>query len=601
MQHAKHLTKAKITPPLTSAERNMQKRKKIVQTSKSCISNLENRKHVAIDANINNNLSDSQAKTKHRDCESNNDTYSYFSIIMANYNNSKYLDQAIESVMKQSCKNWELIIVDDASTDNSISIIKSYLHDDRIKLIEHKINKQYTSSLISGISKISYPIFGILDSDDTLDSKAVETMISAHQNNPDAGLIYSQFAYCDENLNFIKAGYCREIPEGKSNLDTDCISHFKTYKKNFYDKTDGYDTEILYAEDKDIAYKMEEISKVIFINDILYNYRMRPDSVSHIETNRATSLKSIKKSKVNAISRRYSNSIITNKEPLDCFNLSKIEFSNNNFEFASKIIDTYKSKINYMSFSKHDLRNKKKPQVSIIIVTYNNNKELVKCIESVAHQIDEKSELIIIDNGMNDAVIPFVIGLPVLYVKCPINFGPSEGRNIGVHFSRGNIVAFLDDDAVAHKNYVSSIFKAFKIKGILAIRGKILPKTESSNIANAKHYNLGKNPFPSILDIEGNTAIRKHAYQIINGMDPLLFGHEGAEFSYRLALKYKKNSSWYWPETVIYHDFASSTDKLHQKNERHKTMSSYLQFKYKNFSDYLTASFKIRSMMLSKQ
>ena len=58
-----------------------------------------------------------------------------FSILMANYNNSDNIEEAIQSVISQTYQHWKLIFVDDASTDNSIEIIKPYLKDNRIKLI----------------------------------------------------------------------------------------------------------------------------------------------------------------------------------------------------------------------------------------------------------------------------------------------------------------------------------------------------------------------------------------------------------------------------------------------------------------------------------
>ena len=61
-----------------------------------------------------------------------------FSILMANYNKAAYVGEAIESVLEQSWSKWELIIVDDCSTDDSVEIIKKYLSDRRIKLFKNK-------------------------------------------------------------------------------------------------------------------------------------------------------------------------------------------------------------------------------------------------------------------------------------------------------------------------------------------------------------------------------------------------------------------------------------------------------------------------------
>jgi len=138
-----------------------------------------------------------------------------FSVIMPNYNNSKYIKEAIGSVLKQTYKNWELVIVDDASTDDSIKAIEPYLKDKRINLIKNKINKgaAYTSRV--AVDNSSGEIIGTLDSDDVLHKDALKIMVRAHLDNPDHGLIYSNQYHCDENLKIIsKAKYAEEIPKG---------------------------------------------------------------------------------------------------------------------------------------------------------------------------------------------------------------------------------------------------------------------------------------------------------------------------------------------------------------------------------------------------
>ena len=204
-----------------------------------------------------------------------------FSIVMANYNNAKYIAEAIKSVMRQTFSDWELIIVEDCSTDNSLQIIDPYLDDKRIRIIRHERNRGYTAALKTGIEHVRAEHFGILDSDDCLTKTAVETMYLNHVSYPDCGLIYSQFAYCNEDLEPKRIGYCAKIPADKTNLQVNVVSGFKTFKMRDYLKTSGYDEDILYAEDKDIIYKMEEVTELKFVDQCLYLAREVPDSQSH--------------------------------------------------------------------------------------------------------------------------------------------------------------------------------------------------------------------------------------------------------------------------------------------------------------------------------
>ncbi|MBN1796321.1 MAG: glycosyltransferase [Sedimentisphaerales bacterium] len=204
-----------------------------------------------------------------------------FSVIMANYNNGKYIAEAIDSILNQTFSDWELVIVDDCSTDNSLQIINSYLNDKRIRVINHQNNEGYVGALRTAISNVRSEIFGILDSDDFLRKDALEIMYNEHIKNPQAGLIYSQFICCDENLRPRRIGFGASIPKGKTNLDQHVATAFRTFKLRDYLKTEGYDERIQYAEDRDICYKMEEVSGLKFVNENLYLYRELDYSQSH--------------------------------------------------------------------------------------------------------------------------------------------------------------------------------------------------------------------------------------------------------------------------------------------------------------------------------
>jgi hypothetical protein len=77
-----------------------------------------------------------------------------FSVLMANYNNGRYIDEAIRSVLAQSFAVWELIIVDDGSKDDSLKRIEQYLKDPRIRLYAKEKNEGYTNALIYGLRKL---------------------------------------------------------------------------------------------------------------------------------------------------------------------------------------------------------------------------------------------------------------------------------------------------------------------------------------------------------------------------------------------------------------------------------------------------------------
>ena len=89
------------------------------------------------------------------------------SIITTSYNYNEYISETIKSVLAQTYSDWELIVVDDGSTDNSVETIKSFCDDKRIKLICHDKNKGLKNSILTGLKYAKGEWIAFLESDDT--------------------------------------------------------------------------------------------------------------------------------------------------------------------------------------------------------------------------------------------------------------------------------------------------------------------------------------------------------------------------------------------------------------------------------------------------
>ena len=114
-----------------------------------------------------------------------------FSVLIANYNNGQYIKEAIESVKAQDYNNWEIIIVDDASIDNSKDIYNEYSNDNRIKIYYNYENKGVTYSKWKCLEYAKGDICGFLDADDTIQPHALSLMISEHLKDEDISIISS--------------------------------------------------------------------------------------------------------------------------------------------------------------------------------------------------------------------------------------------------------------------------------------------------------------------------------------------------------------------------------------------------------------------------
>lgn len=114
------------------------------------------------------------------------------SVVITSYNYEKYLKDTINSVLSQTYSDWEMIVIDDASTDSSVDIIKEFVKkDSRIKLIENETNLGLTQTPKKGLEAASGEWVAILESDDRLREDYLEKKAAIAAQYPDIGLIFN--------------------------------------------------------------------------------------------------------------------------------------------------------------------------------------------------------------------------------------------------------------------------------------------------------------------------------------------------------------------------------------------------------------------------
>lgn len=213
-----------------------------------------------------------------------------FSILIANYNNGKYFKDCFNSIISQTYSDWEAIIVDDKSTDDSLALIRDMIKGDtRFKLFENDSNRGcgYTKNRCASLA--NGEICGFLDPDDALTKDALSLMVNEHKLNPEASLIHSTFYYCNESLEktsrFTIAGHV-DINKDFINKDGR-VSHFATFKKKNYDQTPGIDPTLLRGVDQDLYLKLSEKGSFVFLDEALYLYRIHSLGISTSQSSKA--------------------------------------------------------------------------------------------------------------------------------------------------------------------------------------------------------------------------------------------------------------------------------------------------------------------------
>jgi glycosyltransferase involved in cell wall biosynthesis len=177
-----------------------------------------------------------------------------------------------------------VILVDDGSTGDSVSIIKEIVGNDlRFKFFENAENRGCGYAKAKCADLANGELLGFVDPDDAIVPNAIEIMVAAHNLNMDAAIITSCFAFVDMQMQNVKKGpYSCEIPRNKSYLTygKGALSHFATFKNARYQETEGINPAMKRAVDQDLYYKMEEVGEHVFLDQVLYNYRVNKNSIS---------------------------------------------------------------------------------------------------------------------------------------------------------------------------------------------------------------------------------------------------------------------------------------------------------------------------------
>lgn len=176
------------------------------------------------------------------------------SVVMANYNNVRFLPEAIESVLAQTYRNFEFFIVDDGSTDNSSEVIKTYLEkDSRIHYIQNERNLGQSLTRNIAIELASGKYVVIVDSDDICLPNRLERQVLFMENNSEIGVLGTGFYTFTANKNQYKPGYVQS--DGLRNGKVWVHNPTCMIRKSVYESFGYYDPKFDNAEDVELYFR----------------------------------------------------------------------------------------------------------------------------------------------------------------------------------------------------------------------------------------------------------------------------------------------------------------------------------------------------------
>lgn len=200
------------------------------------------------------------------------------SVVLPTYNGEKSIKKSIESVLNQTYTNWELIIVNDCSTDDTLLVAQKYASESKkIKLISNTENQKLPNSLNIGFSVATGDYLTWTSDDNAFHPNAFETMMDAFNDNPSVDLVYSDFDIVDLEGNLL---------HHQKKKTPDFLRYYNVvgacflYKKTLARKIGEYDHDLFLAEDYEYWLRAYLSGKLLHLEQTLYDYGWHDKSLT---------------------------------------------------------------------------------------------------------------------------------------------------------------------------------------------------------------------------------------------------------------------------------------------------------------------------------
>lgn len=424
----------------------------------------------------------------------------FVSVIMPTFNRKEIISKAIDSVLNQYFKNFELIIVDDGSDYASEEFIKEkYLESDSINYFKTK-HLGVSAARNFGVKKSSGNVIAYLDSDNQWDENYLYTMLSRMESKKEYDCAYCNVKITNQNTGkeyILNQKFDRKKLLESSFIDLNGFIH----KKQLYEKLGGFDEDLSRLVDWDLIIRYTEKKNPLHINKTLVNCFLSPklNNITYTEPLKENMEKIHRKywmeiysDEYNAIKdyfdpnyylHKYGDDLKSNTDPMYHFlTAGHKENKNPNKEFNTQY---YKNRypevvrfnlnplVHYAKWGKSEGRQInyfKKPEapinsnlmflsnyefnpeplVSIIILNRNGLAHLKNLFKDFSKKTNYSNyEIIVVDNGSDDDSVKFLKGLNELdinVIENKENVSFSKGNNDGVKIANGDYILLLNND-----------------------------------------------------------------------------------------------------------------------------------------------------------
>ena len=426
------------------------------------------------------------------------------SVIIPVYNVEDYLHVCLNSILKQTYHDFEVICIDDASTDSSAEILEYFANkDSRIKILKNNYNKGSGVSRNNGLEVATGDYISFLDADDWLSPNAFEVLIKKLKKDHSELSLFKNILYYDDNHEFrMESYYDMEFMNGfeskvfnHEDLDKSFLfnmpveSNNAIYLKSFLDNNNiRFSNENFINGDCLFFYKvLTSAKKVSFVNSYLYNRRKKSDTLMSPNYDLFECIRFI----YPLISFFLSNKNLFNYYKKEILNYIFIDvlldkYHQLNDKFKEKLFDEiqliYRSFIKdyglykdiketidkdiLLLFRVDDIVNELInyiPKISVVIPFYNVENYLNQSLNSVINQKFRDIEIICINNNSTDNSLNILESYAqkdnrIKVINNQKNYGIAYSRNIGLKNATGDYVLFIDSDDFLVKDCLQELY-----------------------------------------------------------------------------------------------------------------------------------------------
>lgn len=477
------------------------------------------------------------------------------SVIMPVYNRAEFVTDAIASVLAQSYPDFELIVIDDGSTDGTAAAVKA-VDDDRIRPITLPENSGPSAARNAGLAAAQGEIIAYLDSDNAWDDRYLAAVVGAFKTLPDADAVYSGimlYRHTDSSPFAVRYGhYHRALLENNNYIDMNIFSH----RRRLMDRISGFDRTLKRYEDHDFILRAAEAGTVYSVPVLLcrYYYEKADNTIT--------------------ADPRYESHLNIIREHLHVRNSARLKAA--------------------------DQAGLDHP-VAVIIPNWQSFDEIKECLNALtAKEWERQLTIIVVDNASDRDVVNYLAEREaagdIQLIRNTHNYGFTYAVNQGITQAKPEAdILLLNNDAIVQKGAIQALQKAcYSLPDAgMTVPRQILPagtKTLHTHVPfahekfdcdvniSSHHRNIAHVPVfhnGSILELSFApffaVYIRRDLITHIGLLDAEYGRHYRSDRVYcDMARHVAGRRIYYVPEAFVIHRLQKATDTLQNTDSRNK-------------------------------